>query len=254
MYQSHYVPGPWDLGTFHRRRIVKELVNPRKCVPSRILFKIRPMLNHTSATQKAWESLFISKLLARTSDAFDGVKECSIRMKAANQDELAYTNEIQLEVEKEEKALKQDGTEMPISVKVHCKGLSYKKLSLSDDVLSAVVLQESYNEVHGSIDGDGITLSGITFTGNTLATGPTTNLRRTDLQRWGQDDGGYSGSFDCHLWPDYVLGENLDSTSATHKAWESLFTSKLLESGDGFQGAKKCSISMKVGSNADAME
>jgi hypothetical protein len=35
---SHYVPEPWDLGTFHRRRIVKELVNPRKCVPSRILF------------------------------------------------------------------------------------------------------------------------------------------------------------------------------------------------------------------------
>jgi hypothetical protein len=125
-------------------------------------------LDHTSATQKAWESLFTSKLLAGTSDAFDWVKECSIRMKAASQDELTYTNEIQLmkaanqdelaytseiepEVEREEKALKQDGTctEMLISVKVHCKGLSHNKFSLSDDALSAELLKESYNEVHG---------------------------------------------------------------------------------------------------------
>jgi hypothetical protein len=52
-----------------------------------------------------------------------------------------------------------------------------------------------------------------------------------------------------------VLGDSLDHTSAMQKAWEKSFTSKLLESpSDAFDGVKKCSISMTVGSNADATE
>jgi hypothetical protein len=206
-------------------------------------------LDHTSATQKAWEKSFKSKLLESPSDAFDGVKKCSISMTVGSNAAPTKNEVITQDTSKE------NGTE-PISVKVHCKGLSYKKLSLSDDAFSALALQDSYNEVHGSIEGDDNTLSGITFTGTTSATGPATNLRRTDLHQWGQNDGGYSGGHGCRMCGENVLGEPLDHTAAMQKAWEKSFTSKLLleSPSDAFDGVKKCSISMKKASNADAME
>lgn len=199
----------------------------------------------STATHKAWEAAFVAKLLETTSAALSSTKKCHINMKAGTVEE---------EVEQLEKTPAMD---MPVVLKVHCDGVSFKKLTLKQDAFTAVALEKAYNDVHAAISGDDNQLSKISFAGVVAAT-EEGNLRRANL-KWGSDDGGYSGYLGCELCgPDddaAMLTQSLalsKDTSSSHAAWEAALVANLVGS---IKGVTKCRIHMKAGSkDAAAME
>jgi len=90
----------------------------------------------SGAALTAWESVFVSTLVSSPHTEFQSIKSCDIRMKPHSESELSLdTSELMV------------AADTAVNIAVKCNGINISKLSASDGVVSAHVLEDAYNAV-----------------------------------------------------------------------------------------------------------